>query len=72
MRAAKLKSLSAPSSISMVAFRPSRYSMKYAAGFFASFCSSPDFTRSCVRPSVTVRPSGVSLRERAAVSNAFE
>ena len=29
----------------------------------ASFCSSPDATRSCVRPSVSVRPSGVSLRE---------
>ena len=45
--------------------------MKYAAGFLTSFGSSPLPTRSCVRPSCTVRPCGVSLRESADVSKFF-
>ena len=70
-RAAKLKSRIAPSSMSMAALRPSRYSMRYAAGCFTSFRSSPDASRFCVRPSATVSPSGVSLRESAEASRSF-
>src|SRR5262245_64441784 len=66
--AAKLQSRIAPSIRSTAAFSPSRYSIRYADGAFARLRTSLDFIRSCVRPSLSVSPSGVSLRESAARS----
>ncbi len=71
-RAAKVKSFTAPLSMSSVARSPSPYSMKHAAGLLTSLGSSLFPTKSWVRPSVTDQPRGESLRESAEVSNSFD